>query len=160
MPSPVDIIECLDAIHRAVVTLAEHGDDGVVEVGSALLRWVEQPDGSTTLDAELDLPPGWRTEARRRARDDALVRLARKHFPALQGRAVAGAVAAAARRYEGTSWPRDRRAQRRPDGLSGDLFDVLSFSAMPSQGTLRRIFKTLSGSNGPVEMSQCVDHAA
>jgi hypothetical protein len=106
------------------------------------------------------LLPGWRSEARRRDRDAALLHLARQHFPSLEGREVARAVAAAARRYEGTSWSRDRRAQRRPDGLNGDLFDVLSFSSMPSVGTLRRIFKALSGSDSPVAMSQRESDAA
>jgi hypothetical protein len=71
-----------------------------------------------------------------------LVRLHERHFPNLHGRAAARAVSHAVSRYQGTAWPRDCRARRRPDGLSGDCFDVLVLchGSLPGEDTLRHLF--------------------
>jgi hypothetical protein len=155
-----DTVERVGAIGRAVALMVEHGDAGVMEVATAVADWLDQPDATVTLDVALGLPATWRSDIRRGRRDAALIDLARRRFPGLEGREAARAVATAARRYEGSSWPRDRRANRRPDGLSGDLFDVLSHGDMPSEATLRRIFMTLSGSNDLVAMRQRSGDAA
>jgi hypothetical protein len=132
-------------VRKAVSLLAEHGDDGVVAVAGALAIWIDQaPAATITFDDALNLPPGWRSALRRQQRDQALLRLWRHHFVGLQGREAVRAVSAAARRYEGTGWPRDRRTGRRPDGLNGDLFDVLCLGSLPAEGSLRRLFQCLS----------------
>jgi hypothetical protein len=160
MPAAPAIVERVAAIRRAVAVLAEHGDAGVLEVARGVTDWLDQAEAATTLDAALDLPPGWRTELRRHQRDAALLDLVRRRFAGMEGREAARAVATAARRYEGSAWPRDRRANRRPDGMNGDLFDILIQGDMPSEATLRRLFIGLSGANGPVAMSQRVDDVA
>ena len=153
-------VERVRAVRRAVALLVEYGDAGVLEVARGVADWLDQTEAATTLDAALDLPQGWRSEVRRLARDAALLDLVRRRYPGLEGREAARAVASVARRYEGSSWPRDRRANRRPDGLNGDLFDILAQGDMPSEATLRRIFNGLCGSHGPVAVNQRIDNIA
>jgi hypothetical protein len=139
MPAAPAILDRVAAIRRAVALLIEHGDAGVLEVARGVADWLDQPDAAVTLDAALDLPPAWRCDVRRLARDAALLDLVRRRYPGLEGRETARAVAAAARRYEGSSWPRDRRANPRPDGLNGALFDILIRGDTPSEATLHPI---------------------
>jgi hypothetical protein len=160
MSATLGTVERMAAIRRAVALMVEHGDAGVLEVARGVGNWLDQPDAEVTLDAALGLPPGWRSDVRRHQRDAALLDLISRRYPGMEGREAARAVATVARRYEGSSWPRDRRANRRPDGINGDIFDILVQGDMPSEATLRRIFIGLSGANGPVAMRQRVDHVA
>lgn len=131
--------------------LLEQPDTRLYVIAYAINAWIR--DGGDFSQA-LGLPHGWRAMHRRELRDAALIDLVRRRFPEMEGRAAARAVAAAGRRYEGGAWPRDRRAERRPDGLNGDFFDILSLGELPSYGTLRALFNGLSGANGPVVMRQ------
>lgn len=128
-------------LRTAVLILAEHGAG---DVGQALSMWL---DGGTsiTFEAACGLPADRRSRARLVERDGLLLCVATRWFPHLRGRPLADAVAAAARRYEGSAWPRDRRAHRRPDGIQGDLFDVLLVGEMPGEARLRQIFNGLAG---------------
>jgi len=137
--------------------LVDHGDATLLPVARAIDDWLA--NGGSFAGA-LGLPPTWRSDARRSARDAALLRLARQHFPNMAVQTAALAIAAAARRYEGTAWPRDRQKHRRPDGLRGEIFDVLSLGDMPSVGTMCRILNGLSYADGPVGMSRQAGHAA
>jgi hypothetical protein len=128
-------------LRTAAVVLAEHGDAATAE---ALWTWLDS-DASVTFEAALGMPSDGRARARLEARDALLIAIARRHFAELCGRALADAVVKAGRRYQGSSWPRDRRSGRRPDGLTGDLFDVLSFGDIPGDARLRQIFNSLGG---------------
>jgi hypothetical protein len=128
-------------LRAAAANLAERGD---VATAEAVLTWLDG-DASVTLEAALGLPPDGRMRARLENRDTLLIALARRHFPTLTGRRLADAVALAGSRYAGSSWTRDRRSGRRPDGLNGDLFDILSAGEIPGDARLRQIFNGLCG---------------
>jgi len=145
-------VSTVDFLRRAKEILAESGDPQVVFVVEGLQWWL-QNDGMT-FDVALGLTGAWRAEDRRRRRDRLIQRLALAHFGDSKGRARALAIAKAARRYRGTSWPRDRHAGRRPDGLNGVIFEVLSLGPFPSEPTLRRILVGLSDSRIPLPMNQ------
>jgi hypothetical protein len=111
MPAAPAILDRVAAIRRAVALLIEHGDAGVLEVARGVADWLDQPDAAVTLDAALDLPPAWRCDVRRLARDAALLDLVRRRYPGLEGREAARAVAAAARRQSSPDqWPRREAA--------------------------------------------------
>jgi hypothetical protein len=128
------------AIRAAVEILIAYGDGPTLGVAAALLSWLDQPAGqSKDLDSMFALP--WRrrlTECLRR-RNELLVDIAHRRFPGLGCRSTARAMAATFRGYETTAWPRDRASGRRPDGLSGDLYDVLSLGGVPAERSLRAI---------------------
>lgn len=137
-----DLLDRVHAIRRAVALLVEHGDDDVRSVAAGIAQWVNrEPGDDTAMAADLDLPPCWRTDWRRAERDLRLLDLSARWFPGLSGRAAARKVWEAASRYETTSWPRDRRAGRRPDGMAGDLFDVLRLGELPGFHSLRLLLK-------------------
>lgn len=136
-----DATDTVAIIRRAVTALIECGDDAVLPIADALEQWVSQGPGEVcSLDRLLGVPVTWRADMRRHRQHAVLVDLAERYFPQLHGRAAARAIAAAVRRYEGTGWPRDRRANRRPDGLVGCIFDALSQGPLPGHETLRRLF--------------------
>ena len=134
------ILEQIQTIRGAVAALAELAPPAALPIVQVLSAWL---DDDTDLAAALGLPPGWRAEHRRAARDRLLHELAGRYFPTLAGRKLACAMALAARRYEGSGWPRDRKGGRRPDGLPGIIFDILSLGEMPGVERLLQIFKGL-----------------
>lgn len=121
--------------------LAEHG---LAATAEAILTWLDGTS-SDTFESSLGLPCNGRHRARLEARDEQLVMLAQRWFPTLQGRALAQAVACAASRYARSSWPRNRLSTRRPDGINGDLFDILSHGEIPGDARLRQIFNGIAG---------------
>lgn len=130
----------IEAIRQAIGVIVDHGPPAVWPVARGLMLWLDQAEALVTIDDALELPRRWRSEARRRQRDMALIELRARHFPALWGREAARAVGAAVRRYQTTSWPRDKCAGRRPDGLHGLSFDLLSVAELPGEEVLRRLF--------------------
>ena len=134
------ILEQIGTIRGAVAALAEVAPPSALPLVQALSDWLA--DG-IDLAATLGLPQGWRADYRRASRDKMLHDLAGRYFPTLAGRPLACAVALAARRYQGSSWPRDRKSRRRPDGLPGMLFDILSVGEMPGVERLLQLFKGL-----------------
>ena len=133
MPSAADIPGLLKT-WATVLAGAGHPD------GAAALLIVRD-DGVDSLPAAMGAPWGWRATAQHQARDDAIRQLHAQHFPELVGRAAARAVGGALRRYQSTSWPRDRRSHRRPDGVDGACYDLLTLAdRVPSEETLRRMF--------------------
>ena len=120
-----------------MLLLAEH-DAEMQRIAAALDLWLPPAEGMP-FDQALGLPATWRSSWRRAERDAALIRLRAQHFPQLSGRPAAHAVAAAVRRYETTAWLRDYHSRRRPDGLSGACYDVLTHGDAPGHETLRRL---------------------
>jgi hypothetical protein len=131
-PSPLEDI--LVAIH----ILAQSGDDAAVRVAEALEKWRRRE--VKTIDEALGLPDDWWTAGRRAIRNRALGYLAESYFPKLSGRTLASAVHRALHRYETTSWPRDYKTMRRPDNISGALYDVLNNGGCPSYELLRKLY--------------------
>ena len=111
-------------------------DDDDAWLANALGDWL----AGQTLDAALGLKNNWRDESRQRARNTELRRIADRHFPALKGRARATAFDLALSRYV-ACFPRDKRAGRRPTGLSGALYDYLLAHSPVSFATLRNVLK-------------------
>jgi hypothetical protein len=128
MPDPIT------ALRRARDLLAEQGDADVVPVVWAIDGWIAR---GGDFAAALGMAPGWHSAARIRQRDAALRKLAAQYAP-LRGRRLAAALVADAKRYETTRWPGDCADQRRPDGLQGLFYDLLSHGPMPAEETLRK----------------------
>lgn len=123
-PSQIAVLRRL-----AIIALAEHGDAAVQAIGANLLTFVEADDAGS-LDDALGLSvargePTWRA-ARARTERNRLLRLARLAFFADATPAEAAReIAAAWRRYDSTSWPRDRNAFDCPPRLRGTLQEAL-----------------------------------
>lgn len=132
--------------------LIDQPDASLWPVAAAIDTWLAAGDGDFA--AALGLPPGWHSALRRRQRNDVLCEVARRRFPALNPSAAALALLRASRRYEGTSWPRDRKSGRRPDGINGDIFDVLSLGEMPCERILRSLFSELDWQDAPVSVAK------
>ena len=82
--------------------------------------------------------PWWMLEAIE-ARAVLLRALHRRHFPALDGRPAAAAIAAALSRYRSTAWQRDRAFVTPPrDPLKAALFYLLKLEVPLSASTIRR----------------------
>jgi hypothetical protein len=145
MPGASPILERIDAMRQAGLLVIEHGGAGARVIGGVLLRLADLSADVLSFEAEADLQPGWRSEARRARRDAMLIDLRRRRFPDLAARPAAVAIEIAGCRYAASGWRRDRRAGRRPDGLSGDLYDLLSICGMPGREALRRLFSAVSG---------------
>ena len=151
--APARATETIASLHRAASRLIELDEADCTTLAAAVLVWLS--DGAPmSFDAALGLPSGWRDLVRRERRNAALVGLAERRFPGLAGRALAAAVALAVRRYEASSWPRDRRAGRRPDGMAGDLFDLLTLGESLSESRIRSLFNEIGGLSEAVEKSQ------
>jgi hypothetical protein len=88
----------VDALRRAVVLLLELDDAAALTVARALDDWLAT---GGDFAAHMAMAPGWYTSLRLRERALILNELARSHFPGLQGRPLARAVAAAAFAYGG-----------------------------------------------------------
>jgi hypothetical protein len=114
--------------------LIDHQDATLLPVAWAIDDWLAN-GGDFALS--LGLAPGWHSALRQRQRDAALRDLT-GYFPDLCGRRLAKALADAASDYEGRRWPRDRADRRRPDGMDGLIYDVLTLGRMPTEETLRK----------------------
>ncbi len=68
--------------------------------------------------------PWWR-EAARKARDDAIRRLADRHFGNLDLNGQADAILTAIRRYRGGCWHHDRSGDRMPESYAGTRSELL-----------------------------------
>jgi hypothetical protein len=132
MPGAADTVE---RVGRVLAHLRA-GDDDDAWLAGALADW----KAGQTLDQALGLHPGWREAWRPRARDAGLRRIATRHFPELQGRALASAMHLAFCRY-GACFPRDRRSMRRPSGLNGAIFDYLLTHKPLAFETLRNVLR-------------------
>jgi hypothetical protein len=139
MSRAIDTI--IATLHRATLLLARSGDDATIGLAYSIDAWLSLPPGEKiSFDQALGLPPTWRANARRSQRDAALRELRARHFLHHSGRKAARAVAGAVLHYETTTWPRDRRDRRRPDGVNGCCFDVLTFADhVPQEARLRQI---------------------
>ena len=142
-----------DGLHRTAARLLDLADADCQRLGAAVLAWTNDA-APISFDAALGLPSGWRDLVRRERRNAALIGLAERRFPGLAGRALAAAVASAMRRYEASSWPRDRRAGRRPDGMAGDIFDLLALGETLSESRMRSLFNEMAGSCEAVAVGQ------
>lgn len=141
MNAPSDRISALE---RAVLHLAQTGDESHAVVADAIALWLRDGGSDLSFDAALSLPWGWRRPHRIEKRNQMLRDLARRHWPELSGRALARKISTTARRYEAGAFARHRQTGR-PDGLQGDLFDVLSVEPLPGEEGLRKIFCASSG---------------
>lgn len=100
-------------------------------------RYLATAADGARLDDALDLTPapgdaGWWTVEGRARRDDLIRQIAARHcVGSVWQRATA--IAEAARRYEGTAWPRERNAERPPAGAAGTMRELLflAFKAHP-----------------------------
>lgn len=131
----------IDALRMVQAALLEREDPASAMVANAIAAMVDDGLG---FEEAMNLVPGWRSAARLRARDAALLGIAARR-PGLSYRALAAEVETTCRRYEATAWPRDRDNDRRPDGLHGLLFDLLAAGGPPGNRHLRNIFKDLAG---------------
>jgi hypothetical protein len=133
-------IDPLTRLSRVITLLAASGDPDAIWVAEGLTSW---RDDGQPIEAVLGLPPAWRSDDRRQRQNQGLTAVA-AYFPGLCGRELARRMTAAERRYR-TSWPRDRNAGHRPDGLNGAVFDVLSLGEFPSEEKLRKLFNGVIG---------------
>jgi hypothetical protein len=130
---------------RWVMALAvKHGGERGRHFATAMAL-VLAPGTTLSFEEALGLRGNWCTRVRCEAQADILRYIAGRHFPTLVGRPRAKAVDKAGRNYETTSWPRDHKAKRRPDGLRGDFYDVLSWGPLPGKSRLRQIFNDIAG---------------
>jgi hypothetical protein len=132
-------LERIAALRRAIRLLSEQADDPtLLAIALGMGLWFSKPAGeAVSIDAALGLLPSWRADNHRAERDAALLRVAEQVCPTLVGRPAARCVRAEVQRYQRAAWPRDRRADCRPDGASGHMFDALSAGDLPAEDTLR-----------------------
>ena len=132
-----------DDLEAAVRTLLEHGDDRAQRVAGRISEWFSSLAGDRApLERYLGFPAAWRYDRDRRARAAALTEYWRRHFGALAGRQAAREVLRSIRRYETGRWRQDAEDQRRPDGESGEIYDLLRIGgAVGGHTTLRQLFK-------------------
>jgi hypothetical protein len=156
-----DILPAVAAIHRAAMALMDQDDAEIAAIGHVLHAWLDAPrDEAASAQTDLGLGADWRVARRRAERNRALLALRDRHFASLVGRSAAAAVAGALTRYRGTSWPRDRKAARRPDGLRGELFDVLCWGGIPSDRILQSLFKALPAQQSDDVSAQLIRQSA
>jgi hypothetical protein len=123
---------------KATEALAATGDADLVEVADALAMFLANDD--LTFEKALGLRPGWRVFALRQERDRLICALASdKRYAAMGGRALAAAISTDLRRYEASSFPRDRRSGHPPSGLNGAFFRVLEYGDAPGAEMIRKI---------------------
>ena len=135
------VVATVADLRRTVALLLEIPDPRIAALAENIDRWLSQPaDAPLSFDAVLGFPWGWRAAQQRQHRDAALTRLWRQACPEQAGREAARTIAGLVNRYETTSWPRDHRACRRPDGTNGFIYDVLTLGQIPGEETLRRLF--------------------
>jgi hypothetical protein len=111
-------------LKRASAVLASTGDPGLLRIADGLSVWRDAE--TITLEMALGLPNTWRSAMRRSFRDDLYAGIARTHFSTLKGLPLARAIVAAIDHYETSSWRDDRANGRRPAGLKGQIFELLS----------------------------------
>ena len=143
-----------DRLRRLAEVAPLLGADGEW-LAEALARYLaEAPDG-LTLDAACGVArdpgrdPWWRTEARRR-RDDAIRAMARLHFAGMSTHRAAIAITEAARRYEATSWRRDRTFTAPPAAYTGTIRALLWHALATGQrfpSGWRQVWDILDGGN-------------
>jgi hypothetical protein len=148
MPHPVE------AVQRAVQILLEQPDPAAARLAWALDAWLAT---GADLAECLGMARGWHAAWRQGQRDRALREMAARYFPALGGRPLARRVADAVAAYAARSWPRDRAARRRPDGLNGLAYDTLLAGPMPTEETLRKciFLGNRDGLNSPTARRDC-----
>jgi hypothetical protein len=145
----VAIAERVEGLRQAGLLAVEHGAPAARAIGAALLRMADLTTDAGTFEAEAGLCPGWQAEARRARRDAMLIDLRRRHFADLTARAAAAAIETAGRRYAAAGFRADRRAQRRPDGVRGDIFDILSVYEIQGRDALSRLFNGICAVSDP-----------
>jgi hypothetical protein len=106
------------------------GNEAAVRAAGALRMWL---DGNQSLEGCLGKAAGWRSGRRRALRDEMLGALAAKWFPGLRGSPLAKQILAAAACA--------RRARCRPDGMLGEVHDVIRLENFPDFEFLRKFFK-------------------
>jgi hypothetical protein len=124
-------------MQAAIEHLASADEPALTRFAGALADWWASGDG-VSLEQAIGMPPNWRSSRRKRGRDAAVLRIA-AYFPDLRGRPLAERVDLAIGRYRAAGWKRDERAHRRPDGPSGEIFDLLRLGTPPSFETIRKI---------------------
>jgi hypothetical protein len=141
------IVARVDAVRRAALMLVEHGDAEMAQVGGALVaflvtakRPLDADQRHAPLESLLGLGPTWRGDVRRQRRDALFLDIRKRRYGDLSNRRAAEQLSIDAARYAASAWLRDQRAGRRPDGLPGDLFDLLSLGAVPAEASLRHLF--------------------
>ena len=97
-----------------------------------------------SLDAAVGLPAGWRIVRARTERARLITELRIEHYATLSDHAASEAIAADARRYIATSWPRDRETAAMPARYAGTpretFWQALHLAAdFPSSRQVRRI---------------------
>jgi hypothetical protein len=105
------------------------GYEAAVRAAGALRMWL---DGNQLLEECLGKAAGWRSGRRRALRDEMLGALAAKWFPGMSGSPLAKEILAAAKCA--------RRAQRRPDGMIGEVHDIIRLGNFPDFEFLRKFF--------------------
>jgi hypothetical protein len=156
MSNAADISDRVDGMRQAGLAAIEHGGPAAQRIGAVLLRLADLTADSGTFEAEAGLCPGWKAEARRARRDAMVIDIRRRHFPDLTARAAAAEIETAARRYAATGFRADRRTRRRPDGIRGDLFDILSVCEMQGRDALSRLFNGMGAvSDPPIDTARC-----
>jgi hypothetical protein len=108
-------------LHHAVAVLAETGDPALLRVADSLKLWLESEN--IKFEQALGTASNWRSVMRRRRRDEIYVEI----FPDLRGVSRrARAITEAIDRYQTSSWRHDRDSGRRPAGVNGLIYDLLS----------------------------------
>jgi hypothetical protein len=130
----------LTRLGRVIALLARSGDPDAIWAAEALVGW---RDGSESFEEVLGGAPGLRAAWHRRQWDRALGALAQRFPAARSARALAAEVHPAVSRYEAGPWLRDKAAGRRPDGINGLCYDLLSHGELPGEDRLRRLLKSV-----------------
>lgn len=157
MPEPIA------RVRRLLPALAMLGDDGAW-LAAALGTWLD----GLTFEAALGLPASWRQDAARKARDDALRRIAGEHFGRIattRGRALAIERAAMSLRASGA----DLEREASNSGLRADVAKLLLLAtanpnlhrdALPGERQLCTILAAEVGSRGGIPISNFRDGMA
>jgi hypothetical protein len=117
-------------IEALIVVAGVHGSAAALRAAAALRMWL---DTNLSLEESLGRAPGWRSGWRRARRDKMLAAWAHKWFPGMSGSPLAKKILGAAARA--------RRMRSRPDGMLGEVFDIVKLGNFPDLECLRKFFK-------------------
>lgn len=132
-PDPIAALRTVRAVLLAVED--PEAQPAAAVVADAIGAWLVT--GGSFAEA-MGMTSDWHSAVRQREQRRAIRGAAEQHFGGLSCHKQARAIATAALAYETTRWPDDSAARRRPDGLNGYLFDILSAGPMLAVETLRK----------------------
>jgi hypothetical protein len=119
--------EAIRKLQRAIIVLAETGEPDPVCVAGWLRQLLEASD-EVMLHQIIGVGRDYRSADKRCRRDDLLCQIKERYFSDLSNREVAHRISAEVQRYKGTAWQLDRGARRRPRGIKGDFFQILTLT--------------------------------